>query len=639
MLTINQKNSQQKISYRNLYTSLGISLILYSCGEAVEFTPSTPVLTKVHTGQTADYNEYRNLYFGDLHIHTGWSFDAYMGNVRVTPDEAYRFGKGESMPHVSGDDVMLNRPLDFMAVSDHAEYMGALMLMADEHHSLSNLSLAKKISNPDQSIVKKAMRKLQLSIATNWPIRELVEEKDLQYTWKKMVEIADNHYEPGTFTTFPAYEWTSSPAEYTSLIAGPRFARNLHRNVIYKGGKVSQRPFSSFDSQNPERLWDWMEHQQELGIELLAIPHNANISDGRMYARNTYKGNPFTEEYLNTRLRNEPIHEVVQIKGQSMIHPLLASNDEFADFEIYPYALGQGDPRKEVPPNGGYAREALTNGMLLEQEFGVNPFQFGVIGSSDGHNGGSNIEENNNIGKSGKQDSTPEIRMGNAKGATRHRRSSVAGLAAVWAEENTRESIFSAFQRKEVYATSGPRIRIRLFASWTQDSLILQDSSWIEKAYENGVPMGSKIGHSPIKDLSPSFIIKATKDNEGANLDRIQIIKAWVDSDQKSHEKIYDVAWSKERRLINGNLAPVGNTVDTMTAQYTNTIGSISLNTIWTDPDFDPLSHAFYYARVLEIPTPRWTTYDAVAIGVPLPKDVPYFIQERAWTSAIWYIP
>lgn len=612
---------------------------LSSCqNQDAELRPKT-IQMKSYEGKTSQFNNHRNLYFGDLHIHTGWSFDAYMSEVRVTPDEAYLFGKGKAMPHVSGDSVTMNRPLDFMAVSDHAEYMGALMQMGQEGSPFYDLEEAKDIRSSDPKVVKKAFRKFQFSIATNWPNKKLIQKKDLQYTWKQMVDAADRHYEPGTFTTFAAYEWTSSPAVFRSLVFGPRFAQNLHRNVIFKGGKVSALPFSSFSSQNPEDLWHWMDLQRKEGIELLAIPHNANISDGRMYAPHTYKGKKLTSSYAKTRMRNEPISEVVQIKGQSMTHPILSPNDEFADFEVYQFALGQGDPRKILEPNGGFVRQAFRTGLELKRAIGENPFQFGVIGSSDSHNGGSNVEENNNIGKSGIKDPTPEIRMSKDVGGTRNRKSSVAGLAAVWAKENTREAIFEALERKEVYATSGSRIRVRFFASFDWNSLDLTSEHWDSIAYEHGVPMGNAL--TLLSDnREPEFIASAIKDPEGANLDRIQVIKGWIDKDGQSHEKIFNVAWSNDRTIMeDGRLKPITNTVDSTKASYTNQYGAVSLSAKWKDPQFNPEYESFYYLRVLEVPTPRWSTFDALSLGTNLPDDVPYSIQERAWSSPIWLIP
>ena len=617
-------------------------LLLFGCSDDIDYKEANPLTTMITTQPTPSYSQTKNAYFGDLHIHTSWSFDAFVSGVRTSPDDAYRFGKGESIPHVSGKSIQMNRPLDFMAVSDHAEYMGAMMQMLDKENQVAALSISKKVMSMDQSAAKKANRNLRLSIATNWPYQELITQDILQGTWQKIVEAADQHYEPGKFTTFPAFEWTSSIAVYSSLLSSTPYAQNLHRNVIFKGGKVAGVPFSSFDSQNPEDLWKWMDIQRQQGIELLAIPHNGNISDGRMYATSTYNGNAIDKNYIQTRMKNEPINEVAQNKGQSMAHPALSPNDEFADFEVYQYALGTGDPRKEGLVSGSFVREAFKNGLAIAQDVGSNPFQFGVIGSSDSHNSGPNVEENNNLGKSGK-DATPEIRFADDKAGPRNRKSSVGGLAGVWATENTREAIYEALERKEVFATAGTRLKVRLFASWDWDTLSLAQDNWLEKAYKLGIPMGGNLRSQVSGGRSqkaPSFLINALKDTEGANLDRIQVIKGWVDSKGQTDEKIYNVVWSDDRQIeADGKLPTIGNTVDTSKATYTNTIGSVQLKTVWSDPDFDPAIPAFYYLRVLEIPTPRWTTYEAVELGVPLPKEVPPTIQERAWSSPIWYQP
>ena len=323
-----------------------------------------------------------------------------------------------------------------------------------------------------------------------------------------------------------------------------------------------------------------------------------------------------------------------------MAHPTLSPNDEFADFEVYQFTLGTGDPRKQSQPSGSFVREAFKNGLAIEQKVGGNPFQFGVIGSSDTHNSASQVEENNAFGKSGMKDPTAEFRLTDTIAGPRHRKSSVAGLAAVWAEENTREAIFAAMQRKEVFATSGPRIKVRLFAGWDFDTLSFDQPNWIAQAYDLGIPMGGDLNRNPSVNREPTFLIWAIKDAEGANLDRVQVIKGWIDKEGQTHEKIFDVAWSDNRQLdTNGKLSAVGNTVDVVTATYTNDIGAVNLQTIWTDPEFNPAIATFYYLRVLEIPTPRWTTYDAVKIGVPLSKEVPATIQERAWSSPIWYSP
>ncbi len=612
-----------------------LSVLFINCSDNTEQRIFEPITTKVNTQRTAGYAETRNAYFGDFHIHTSWSFDAFIFNVRTTPDDAYRFGKGEAISHVSGRPIRLGRPLDFMAVSDHSEYMGVMMQMIDKSNPLSKLPMAESINNSDVKESKKAFGKIGFSLATSWPYKELIKGDVIQNTWEQIVAAADRHYEPGKFTTFPAYEWTSSPAV---ILNWPQYAQNMHRNVIFKGGKVSGIPFSSFDSQNPEDLWEWMELQRTKGIELMAIPHNANISDGRMYALTKDNGDAIDLAYVKSRMRNEPVNEVLQIKGQSMAHPSLSPNDEFADFEVYQNTLGSSDPRVQSRVKGSFVREALKDGLAIAQEVGENPFKFGFIGSTDCHNGASNIEEDNNIGKSGVQDLTAELRMSNASGQARNRQSSIAGVAGVWAKENTREAIFEAFERKEVFATSGPRIKVRFFASWDWDTLNMNQTNWVSTAYHLGVPMGGDLVNRPSNTKGPSFLVNAIKDSEGANLDRVQVVKGWVDKEGQTQEQIFDVVWSDNRVVAaNGKLPAVGTTVDLSTATYTNDIGAITLQTIWVDPMFDAALSAFYYLRVLEIPTPRWTTYDAVNVGVPLPNEVPATIQERAWSSPIWY--
>ena len=601
---------------------------------SVEYEAAETINTLLTDSTTADFNENRNAYFGDLHIHTSWSFDAFIYNVRTSPDDAYSFGKGHPIPHVSGDSIQMLRPLDFMAVTDHSEYMGIMMQMKDPSNPLSKLEIAKRINSQDAKVSKKAFGTMGLSIATNWAYRSLTKNDIIQSTWKKIVAAADKHYQPGKFTTFAAYEWTSSIG---IIFNRPQYAQNLHRNIIYKGGKVSGMPYSSFHSQNPEELWKWMDLQRSKGIELLAIPHNANISDGKMYASTTFNGEKIDKTYVETRMRNEPVSEVLQIKGQSMAHPALAPNDEFANFEVYEYTFGRGANRVLSKTKGSYVREALKDGLAIEQESGSNPYKFGFIGSSDCHNAASNVEEDNQIGKSGVQDPTPKERLANTPTAAILRKNLVAGLAGVWAKENTREAIFEALQRKETFATSGPRIRIRFFGGWGYEQDILEKEDWLTEAYAKGVPMGGDLNNSEATQV-PTFIIAAVKDADGANLDRVQIVKGWIDQEGQPQEKIFDIIWSGDRsKDAQGKVPAVGNTVDLKTATYTNDIGAVSLQTSWKDPEFDPAISAFYYVRVLEIPTPRWTTYDAVRTNVPLPDDVPASIQERAWSSPIWY--
>ncbi len=594
--------------------------------------------TLTSNGKTADYNELKNAYFGDLHVHTSWSFDAFIYNVRTTPDDAYKYGKGDSIAHFTVGSVQLQRPLDFMAVSDHAEYMGIMKQMIDPNSPLAKLELAKEIRNEDRAVSMQAFAKIGQGIARNEPVPELVQKDIIKSTWERLVDAANKHYEPGKFTTFPAYEWTSSPAGNGST-KELLYALNMHRNVIYKGNKISEIPFSSFNSQNPEDLWAWMDKERKNGIELLAIPHNANMSDGLMYDLQTFDKKPFTKEYAEARTRNEPINEVVQIKGQSMAHPALAPNDEFADFEIFAYTFSTSIPPPSKP-EGSYVRNALHNGLALEQKLGANPFKFGLIGSSDGHNSSGAIEEDNYFGKFGSLDGDPQARiMSDGKQFLRAKYMSAAGLAGVWAKENTRESIYEALERKETFATSGSRIQVRFFGGWKYSENALSGDDWVKNAYQNGVSMGSDLEKQPTSsNTAPSFLVWAVKDSEGANLDRVQVVKGWVDANGKTHEKIFDIVWAGERQIdSNGKLPPIGNSVNIKEATYSNNIGAVNLQTVWTDPEFDASQSAVYYLRVLEIPTPRWSTYDAKAMGISPPNDVTKTIQERAWSSPIWY--
>lgn len=598
---------------------------------------TTKEVTKPTTKRTATYSETNNAYFGDLHVHTSWSFDAFIYNVRTTPSDAYDFASGKPIDHVSGKKIQLGRPLDFMAVTDHAEYMGIMKQMLDADNPLSKLEIAKRILSSDRDESLAAFGEVGMSMARNEPISELNKKEINQSTWQKIVETANKYNQPGKFTTFPAYEWTSSPPEINHE---PTFARNMHRNVVYRGHKVSEVPYSAFDSQDPENLWAWLDKERAKGIDVMAIPHNANMSDGLMYSLKTMSGNELTEEYAKMRMRNEPINEVVQIKGQSMSHPALAPNDEFADFEVYAYTFSTSVPPPSKP-NGSYVRQALKNGLALEKTLGTNPFKFGLIGSSDGHNAASSVEEDNHFGKLGNIDATPQVRVGNDDRFLRAKYFSAAGLAGVWAKENTRDAIFDALQRKETFATSGPRIKVRFFAGYHFNDATLDNENWLTDAYENGVAMGSDLSTGPRKlNSTPSFLIHAVKDAEGANLDRIQVVKGYLDANGNAREKIYDVAWGGDRKIgTDGKLPAIGNTVDVPKATYTNDIGAVELKTVWIDPAFDATQSAFYYLRVLEIPTPRWSTYDSFNLGMLPPGDVAKTIQERAWSSPIWYTP
>ena len=564
-----------------------------------------------------------NLYWGDLHIHTTYSTDAYTNGVRTTPDDAYTFVKGGEIPHAAGYGIRLRKPLDFAAVTDHSEYLGVLSatqpdLLLNQRDLRDRLLHDGKLELTLLFFRSMLGFNLEDAVVEGW-------EAITRDTWREIVASAERHNDPGRFTAFVGYEWTSMPD-----------GRNLHRNVIYRDTDVPERPYSSIDSEDPRDLWAALEEQRGAGMDNFAIPHNGNVSDGRMYDRATFNVGAMDARYAQRRMRNEPISEIFQVKGSSETHPGISDEDEFAGFEIYDIVLHESQDISR--PAGSYARDALRTGLEMSHSEGFNPYRFGVIGSSDGHNASAPVEEDNYHGKLPLMDGSAALRMGQAMyylpSSTRW---SAAGLAAVWAEENTRDALFDAMRRKETYATSGPRIGVRFFGGWDYPDDLLEQDNWIRRARQGGVPMGGDLpaGAAP----APRFAVWSIRDPDSGNLDRVQIVKGWTDSTGQSHERIFDVAWSGDRSVdpATGKLQTVGNTVDLATATYRNTIGSGQLATVWTDPDFDPTREAFYYARVIEIPTPRWSTYDAVTLGIPAPE--PGHLQERAVTSAIWYRP
>ena len=568
--------------------------------------------------------------FGDLHIHTSFSPDAFSVGNRTTPDDAYRFARGEQTMHAAGYPIRLHRPLDFAAVTDHAEYMGILPQLADPASPLAALPLAKRIVSGDPAQAQSALSEVIGTLNSGKPLPELSDPAVNRSVWQSIVASAERFNAPGQFSTLIGYEWTST-------IDGA----NLHRNVLFRSSRVPEQPYTSFDSPDPEKLWAWLESQRPAGIESIAVPHNQNASDGRMFGTTAYDGRPFDADYVARRLRNEPLHEIIQIKGQSEVHPELAAADEFAQFEIFPLTLKMGDAYTFSKPSGSYVREALGVGLELGASGVGNPYRFGFIGSSDSHNSSSPVEEDNYHGKLPLIDGTPEQRLDVKPVSPRHRGLgkffSAQGLAAVWAAENTRESIFDALRRGETYATSGTRVRLRVFGGWELADELLADPDYLPKAYAAGVPMGADLQTRPAAAAAPRLLIRAARDPDGANLDRVQVIKGWLGADGKHRERIFDVAWGGERTPdpVTGKLPPVGSTVDVASASWTNTIGAAELNVLWTDPEFDPASPAFYYVRVLEIPTPRWSTYDAERIHIAAPD--PQTIQERAYSSPIWY--
>jgi hypothetical protein len=572
-------------------------------------------------------------WFGAVHVHTSYSFDAFTNGSLTLPHHAYEWARGKAIPGGGGGpDLQLRVPLDFYAVSDHAEYMGVFRQMADPESPLSKLPLAKRVTSKEPGVAMQAFAELLRDMSAGKTQPELVDPAVSRPIWKEIVETADRYYQPGTLTTFPAFEWSSNPGK-----------RNLHRVVVFGSSKgVPELPFSALDSEDPEALWRWMGRAREGGATLLAIPHNGNASDGLMFALETRGGEPLDAAYAAARAANEPLYEVSQIKGTSETHPELSPNDEFAGFEQWDYTLS-ADAERPTHRRGSFARQALLDGLALERQGKGNPFRFGLIGDTDTHNAGASHEEDNYTGKFASEND-PRHRVRGVSGYTpgqvqQIREFSSGGLAGVWAPKNTREAIFAAMQRKETFGTSGPRIQLRFFGGWRFEPADADGPALAAAGYAKGVPMG---GTLPARGdaAAPRFLVAAAKDARSGHLDRVQVVKGWVDAEGRTHERIHDVAWSGAReRDAAGRLPPVGSTVDVKRATYTNDIGAPQLAAVWTDPAFDPAQPAFYYARVLEIPTPRWSTRDAAKLGVPIPEGLAATIQERAWSSPIWYAP
>ena len=611
-------------------------LLLFSCGKDVKkettSTSSEETVSSETTGRTKGYDKNKNAYFGNLHIHTSWSFDGFTNGSVTGPDDAYRWAQGESIPGGGdGTPLQIKIPLDWYAVSDHAEWMGMFKMMADPESELSKLDFAKLVTSDDPAVSFKAFGDFLYDFSTGGPLSTeplFSDEKIMKSVWKEIIDTTEKHNKPGKFTTFPAFEWSSNPN-----------TQNLHRVVLFKNSEnIPEIAYSSLNSTRPEDLWTWMEDSRENGATLLAIPHNGNASDGLMFSLNDSDGNPISKAYSDTRSRNEPLYEISQIKGTSEVHPDLSPNDEFSNFEIWDYTLA-ATAERNIHRKGSYLRQALLDGIRIESEGNGNPFKYGIIGDSDSHNSAATVEEDNYTGKFGMENDANH-RLNGVPGFPdannlQLREFSSGGLAGIWAEENTREAIYNAMLRKETFGTSGTRMKVRFFGSFNYSKDIIKDTDWLTKAYSTGVPMGSDLKKSDNND-APTFIVQAIKEANGANLDRVQIIKGWVDENGKSQEKIYNVALSDDR--TNGSIS-VGNTVDLKTAKYSNTIGAVQFFITWADVDFDASQNAFYYVRVIEIPTPRWSTYDAVTLGIPVRTDIPSTIQERGWSSPIWYSP
>ena len=586
--------------------------------------------------------------WGDTHLHTAISFDAGAFGARLLPPDAYRFAKGEEVISSTGQPVRLSRPLDFLVVADHSDNMGffpnlqagAPYVMASE----KGRKWHEMIKAGGQESVKAAVELIVAFSQDKFPkeLASLPGTNVYRSSWDDTINAAEEANDPGHFTAFIGYEWTS-------LVKG----NNLHRVVMYRDGGNRARLMEPYTmtpplgSPNPVDLWKWMvDYEKKTTGQVLAIAHNGNMSNGIMFPEIKAFGKKIDKKYVETRARWEPLYEVTQIKGDGEAHPFLSPNDEFADYGTWDQGnLDLSVVKKNEMLRFEYARSGLKTGLRLEDKLGTNPYQFGMIGSTDSHTALAAIEEDNFFGKhSGGEPSKeryahPMAKVGDLEYAGYSMVSS--GWAAVWANENTRESIFDAMKRRETYATTGSRMIVRFFGGWEFDSKDANNRLPARIGYSKGVPMGGNLSKAPKGKKSPTFLVAALKDPIGGNLDRIQVIKGWMDAKDKLHEKVYDVAWSDDRKpdAKTGKLPYVGNTVDVANATWTNTIGATELITVWEDPDFDAKQSAFYYARVIEIPTPRWTAFDAKYFKVNMPKEVPMTTTERAYTSPIWYTP
>jgi hypothetical protein len=577
-------------------------------------------------------NPLKNVYFGEQHIHTAASPDAFAVGTRGTWEDAYKYALGEEITFsTTGEKIKKSTPYDFVGLTDHSEYFGVMPRLINPNDPLSKTDFAKKLQDPnaDPHDPNSAINVILGSILTSIPMPEFVSPELLRSDWARYVETANKYNQPGVFTALIAYEWTSIPN-----------GRNMHRNVFFRDDTGPDVPFSAFDSYHPEDLWTYQEIQRDRGHENIAIPHNGNVSDGWMYSPRKFLGGLIDARYAERQALNEPLTEIIQTKGSSDTHPAFSPNDEFANFEMFPNMINIGQTSQI---KYGYVRQGLVEGMIIEEKLGHNPYKMGIVSGADSHSAYSNNEEFNFRGSHGVTDDTPKKRLSPVVGPAGDIAAKVgtAGTTAVWAEENTRASIFDAMKRKETYGTSGTLIRLRFFGSWDYPDDLTSDPEFVKQAYEYGVPMGQDLPAKPSSTKAPTFAVWALKDPESGNLDRVQIIKGWINKWGRASEKIYDVALSDGRNVDpeTGKAPPVGNTVDLENATYTNDIGDSQLSAMWTDPDFDPAVHAVYYVRVLEIPTPRWTTYDAVRNNLPLLDAVPATIQERAWSSPIWYTP
>lgn len=596
-------------------------------------------ITRAEFSPYAGRNFPGRVLWGDAHLHTAISVDAGTMN-RIGQEDAYRFARGEEIITTHGLRARLSRPLDFLVITDHAEMYGLMpQLLSGDPEILAN-PIGRKwydelMSGDTDRVFATAM---EIVASLSKPDAPFANDKAVRNAWHAYTALADRYNEPGRFSAIIGFEYTTMGGN------------NLHRNVLFRGDATDANktvPFSQFDSQNPEDLWKFLEKfNRETGAEVLAIPHNGNLSNGRMFSVKTFNGKPLTPELARLRARFEPIIEATQIKGDSEAHPLLSPNDEFADYETWDRSNLNGTEVKTPDMlQYEYTREALKTGLVLEKKLGVNPFKFGMVGSTDAHTSFAAVEEENFFGKHSGVEPEPHrwehvvIAAPDPKYTVMGWQQAASGYAAVWASENNREAIFDAMMRKETYATTGSRMTVRFFGGWDFAAEDAHTRLPAGVGYAKGVPMGGDLRKAP-NGKAPTFLVAAMKDPLSGNLDRIQVVKGWLNKDGKTEEKVYDVVWSGDRSPgADGKLPPVGNTVNVANATWQNSIGAPELISVWTDPDFDADEAAFYYARVIEIPTPRWTAYEAMRFGVEMTPDVPMTTQERAYTSPIWYSP
>lgn len=612
---------------------LGISacLALIGCGgndspsaDANASNEQPAAITQAAVEPSFDVDpESREAFFGDLHVHTWWSFDAFSLGVRVGPEDAYAYAQGEAIDHISGEKIQQSGPpLDFIAITDHAEYQGVSMLAHEPDSPLADIPLIQNLMSDDPAVRNESLGFFAAALSGGPPLTELLGDEIAEPVWERIVEHADKHNDPGEFTAFIGFEYTSMPD-----------GQNLHRNVIFESNVVPKRPFSSQDSPNPEDLWAWMEQARANGGDLIAIPHNANASNGLMYQRTDWSGDPIDLDYAEVRLRNEPVSEVFQIKGQSEAHPSLSPDDQFAGFEQFDRILGQ--MKVDSVPAGSFVREALKTGLSMEID-GFNPYRMGFIGSSDGHNASSPVEEDNYTGKIGVADHTAAQRLQNelseALPLDAVGRWGAAGLAGVWAEENTRAALFAALRRRETFATSGPRMRLRMFAGFEFADADL--AKLPASGYELGQPMGGELVAQADGELS--VLAQAQADPNGAPLERLQVVKVWAGADGSVHEDITDIACASVDDLGRCASAPV---VDTQTCEVDRSAGVTSFETRFVDRNYDASVPTAYYLRAIEVPTCRWSVYDAKKLGIEHPPHLPQTLQERAITSAVFVLP